>query len=156
MQRHQTASWEQNDVQNFVCAQLLALIESQATRKFVAHTRDPDTVETALLVCLPSLCCNQSDPKFQLWVFNPDLMYSASYLSNGGPRRAMKVLFQDLEDPESTLQSNSNVEELVLPAEVIRQITSDLATSNGILPASAKKFQEWRVALLDRFDPSGE
>lgn len=50
MQRTQGDIWETYSVQEIVSAQLLALIEEQATYKFMAYSGDLETSEDALLV----------------------------------------------------------------------------------------------------------
>lgn len=50
LRRNDCAPWEQNSVQNFVCAQLLEAIESHANRKFVAHSENISDAQTGLLV----------------------------------------------------------------------------------------------------------
>ena len=50
MQLARDAAWESYPVQKFICAQLQALIQSQATRKFLAYSGDIADSKEALLV----------------------------------------------------------------------------------------------------------
>ena len=50
VQRAQAMDWETYSVQEIVSAQLLALIEDQATRKFLTYSGNIEEAEEALLV----------------------------------------------------------------------------------------------------------
>ncbi|EXJ78012.1 hypothetical protein A1O3_09171 [Capronia epimyces CBS 606.96] len=123
----------------FVCAQLLSLIESSVTRRIVVHA-DNHT---------------ESDLKTEglmLWIFNPDIYYSSS---KRGPtvHRAMKVFYKTLPDPVKFLDANSNVyEELVGTTDDLADFKKSLQESTEILPQSARRFQDWDVGLLDRWE----
>ena len=137
MQLDSHKPWEQNAVQNFVCAQMLGVADSQAIKKFMALPSDIQSPEVGLL----------------LWVFNPDVKYSASFICNGQPRRAMKIMYKLISKPFELLDKDNTIEELRLPSEVLSTIKSDLTASNEILPPAAQALQDWKVALLDRFEP---
>ncbi|KAL9110046.1 MAG: hypothetical protein Q9227_005385 [Pyrenula ochraceoflavens] len=118
-----------------ICAQILALIESIAIRKFVLHSDHDEGSDTGIL----------------LWVFNPDLRYTSSTMP--GARRAMKVFYQITPDPLRLLNDNStSLEELYLPSPAKNELQSILQNSTGSLPMPARKFQNWDVALLDRYE----
>ena len=53
MQQPTSTGWEAFSLQNFISAQLLRLVDSQAARKFVIYGGTPQEASTALLVCLP-------------------------------------------------------------------------------------------------------
>ena len=42
------------------------------------------------------------------------------------------------------------VDDIRLPHHVLRTLRADLEASGGILPASARKLQDWDVGLLNR------
>ena len=157
VRRANDAEWQQNLVQNFVCAQLLELIESQNVRHFVAFCGKPREATQGLLVSLFVLTPHDAlSDKFvtKLWVFNPDLKYSASHVSNGRPRRAMKIYYKNLGNAVEVMKTKQSViEELSLPQSVLQQLEQDLKSSHAILPEPARKVQDWCVGLLDRFDP---
>lgn len=44
------------------------------------------------------------------------------------------------------------VEEILLNEEAIREIEGGLKRSTNCLPTSARKFGEWNVGLLERYD----
>lgn len=123
----------------FLSAQLLSLIETSIGRKVVVHDDghgESDAAQPALL----------------LWVFNPDIYYSSS---KRGPtaHRAMKIFFKPLADPQSFLDANSNTcEELVVPEDDFVDFGHTVRESTAILPQAARKFQEWDVGLLDRWE----
>ena len=53
MQLSDDPTWEEYSVQEIVSAQLLALIEEQATYKFVVYSGNVEEVQEALLVSQP-------------------------------------------------------------------------------------------------------
>ncbi|KAI9819501.1 MAG: hypothetical protein M1827_006949 [Pycnora praestabilis] len=125
----------QYPVQAFISAQLLALIDNQAVRRFVIHNKEVGETGSALL----------------LWVFNADLYYSSSLVSSG-PKRAMKVFYKTLPNPQEVLEKKIvSLDEVCLPRNVFDDLRSTLDGSNTILPKSAKTFQDWSVGLLERF-----
>ncbi|KZF23837.1 hypothetical protein L228DRAFT_267798 [Xylona heveae TC161] len=127
---------ESHAIEGFIAAQMLALIDSQAVRKFVVHCKGLAGPASALLC----------------WVFTPDLRYSASTKAEG-PQRAMKVFFKTLQNPENVLaEQNMSVEEIYLPLNAFLAVHEALESSNSLLPVSAQRFQDWCVGLLDRFD----
>ncbi|KAI4151750.1 MAG: hypothetical protein LQ340_003323 [Diploschistes diacapsis] len=138
----QDMGWERNQLQNFVSAQLLELMEDQNVRKFLVYPHQlPNNRQGRLL-----------------WVFNPDIKYSSSRLNAGRPRRAMKILYKPLEDPTDLSSKMSTfVEELTFPPSVFKQLEEDLDFSNSILPEPARHvlpkaaMQAWKVGMLDRF-----
>lgn len=73
-------------------------------------------------------------------------------------QQAMKVFFQDtanvddLLHPEIGNPSPLSVEEVELPSMVFEAMEKALRDSNAMLPVSARKFQEWQVGLLSRFN----
>ena len=50
IRRSPNLGWEQNTVQNFICAQLLSLIDSHAGRKFVVYGGPLELADRGLLV----------------------------------------------------------------------------------------------------------
>lgn len=100
---------------------------------------------------------------FQLWVFNPNMRYSNSYLGQSvNAQQAMKVFYQHIEDvdrllnPEMGKVSPLSVEELELPSSILGSLIKALHKSNDIIPVSARKFNEWHVGLLSRFSREQE
>ena len=65
----------------------------------------------------------------------------------------MKVFWKTLtiEAAEKLVGSNG-VEEMYLPFEAIDGIASCLQSTSSFLPPSARKFQDWDVGLLERYD----
>jgi len=118
-----------------ICAQLLSLIESSVSRKVIVHT-DMEQETTGLL----------------LWIFNPDIYYSSS---KKGPsaHRAMKVFYKSIQNPLQLLDGKGTThEELVIPDEDFRDLVQTLLDGTSILPESARRFQDWDVGLLDRYE----
>ncbi len=55
LRRGKHSAWESPPLQKFICAQLLSLVGSQATHKFLAYSRAPEDVKEALQVRAPGL-----------------------------------------------------------------------------------------------------
>jgi hypothetical protein len=66
---------------------------------------------------------------------------------------AMKVFWKLIsrDEADSSVESES-AEEVLLPTEVIDDIKACLQESALILPPSARKFKEWDVGLLERYE----
>ena len=65
----------------------------------------------------------------------------------------MKVFYKALPEPAKFLDEHSNThEELIVPPEDFHDFTSTLRESTLILPVSARKFQDWDVGLVDRWE----
>ncbi|KAL4897618.1 ubiquitin-conjugating enzyme E2-binding protein [Aspergillus ambiguus] len=133
------APWESHSAETVVAAQLLELIERESARRFVLHHGE----KNGLL----------------LWVFNPDLRYSNSGADHSvTAQRAMKVLFQSVADvdemlhPECGKPSPLSLEELRLPVAVFRAVAGVLQDRNEMLPESARRFREWRVGIMHRYE----
>jgi hypothetical protein len=118
----------------FINASLLLSIDSLATRKFILHSNLPSTLG------------------LHLWVFNPDIHYSSS-ITGPTPHRASKIFYRSTPTPLTLLESHpTNLEEMILPSSILDEFTASLTASTNILPESARKFQEWSVGLLGRYE----
>ncbi|RDW86680.1 HECT-type E3 ubiquitin transferase [Aspergillus mulundensis] len=133
-------NWEAHPTELIVAAQLLELIERESARRFIIH-------------------CGKKEGLL-IWVFNPDMRFSNSSSHHSiASQRAMKVFFQHapnvaaLLHPEPGKTSSLSLEELRLPMGTYASLTAALEASNGMLPPSARSFQEsWRVGVLHRFE----
>lgn len=74
------------------------------------------------------------------------------------PTRAVKCFFKHQTwaplqpgEPES-----ATIEDAEFPRELFQELEKDLNESQDVLPATARKFQEWDVGLLERFDVGEE
>jgi len=65
----------------------------------------------------------------------------------------MKVFFKTLEDGKAEVDKE-DVEEVLMPMNVIASLKAALEKSNSLLPQSARSFQEWNVGLLERWEGS--
>ncbi|ERF71020.1 hypothetical protein EPUS_03300 [Endocarpon pusillum Z07020] len=129
-----TAEWQSFPPEIFISSQLLSLIGSSAARKFIIHPHD-DTKQGLLI-----------------WVFNPDMRYSSSRRSELVVR-ALKIFYQNAEDPQKLLDEHqASFEELPLPASVFDSLKNVLIESTEFLPPSARKFQDWTIGLIDRYE----
>ncbi|PVH77853.1 hypothetical protein DL98DRAFT_423127 [Cadophora sp. DSE1049] len=80
---------------------------------------------------------------------------SAPGTSSTSPKLAMKVFWKSISmDDARSLLDGGTAEELLLPDEILVEIGRVLRDSACCLPPSARKFKEWDVGLLDRYQPS--
>lgn len=67
----------------------------------------------------------------------------------------MKTFWKSMSTDEArTLLDSGNAEEVVLPEEIKAEMGQNLRDSAGCLPPSARRFGEWDVGLLQRYQPS--
>ncbi|KAI9779996.1 MAG: hypothetical protein M1816_003278 [Peltula sp. TS41687] len=120
-----------------ISAQLLGMVDHQATRKFMIRADDGEEGEQGAIL---------------LWVFTPDMYYSSSSSLNAGPLRAMKVFYQEVVYASDMRKEQSRLyDELNLPCNALRELRRIMKLSNSRLPTSLRLFQDWNVALLERF-----
>ncbi|KAK2812034.1 hypothetical protein FQN50_001743 [Emmonsiellopsis sp. PD_5] len=150
--------WETYPADMIVGTQLLELVERIGARRFVIHSAEYRSADS-----------EQRNSGILLWVFNPDMRYSSSS-STRSPgdgdgvvtaQRAMKVFYQAVPDiqamlnPERGLPSLAALEELSLPESIYDSMKLALERSNTMLPAPARRFAEWQVGLLSRYEELG-
>jgi hypothetical protein len=134
-------------VQKWISARLLYLIENSGVRKFHVHPAQPSSSPSDSSAPIPSLL---------LWVFTPDLLFSSSISTPGrlDPTRSLKVFYQSQTwqplkpgEPES-----ASIDDVEFPADLYAELDAALRGSQRLLPPTARKFQGWHVALLERFE----
>ena len=59
---------------------------------------------------------------------------------------------QNLINPPAGAPASASVEDLPLPVGIYEYIRQSLESSNAILPQSARRFGDWRVALVDVYE----
>ncbi|KAL2066218.1 hypothetical protein VTL71DRAFT_2289 [Oculimacula yallundae] len=121
-------------------------------------TPPPLTASQYMANSLPMQSC-----WFLLWVLQPSLFYSIGRCANGpntpmstlgSPNHAMKVFWRPISvDEAKTLLDAETADELVLPEDIVVKIEGILRDSALCLPPSARKFQDWDVGLLERYQP---
>lgn len=125
--------------EKWLACQLLSCMDAQGVRKFTVRSGS-DSSQSAL----------------DCWIFTPDLIVSTSKANAGKPFRAIKVLWE-----ESTRQADEgklmNREALSqgdveMQSGELQTLRRCLERSANLLPATARNFQQWSVALLSRFD----
>lgn len=132
------------NLQKWISARLLFLIENQGVRKFHVRPDIPDT-------CTPTR-------SLLIWVFTPDLLFSSSVASPAparqDPTRAIKIFWkpQTWSPPQPGEPESASIEDVVFPGEVFDGLESALRSSQALLPMNARGFQGWEVGLLERFD----
>lgn len=118
----------------FSC-RLLEAVESSGVRKFICHANNIGKREA-----------------IKVWVFAPDLTVSSSM--RAGVLRVAKVLWDYCEytgTSDGMNHESPGTDEIELSAHELVELDKLLKEGAFILPESARKFQEWRVALLEKF-----
>jgi len=65
----------------------------------------------------------------------------------------MKIMWKAVDTKShNTLTSQAGVEELELPRSVYLKLCTALSANQSMLPQSSRRFQDWQVSLLRRFD----
>lgn len=125
------------DAEEWLSCHLLSSIDSQGVRKFTITNTTPDS--NALKV----------------WIFSPDINVSSSAAGKPEPIQAIKILWvESVASPQDVGHLNRQAlseGELELPAGEMDILRNALLQSAQLLPDSARKFQAWNVALLQRF-----
>ncbi|CAK4028225.1 Hypothetical predicted protein [Lecanosticta acicola] len=125
------------DIQRWLACHLLSSMESQGVRKFTIQK------------------INGGELVLKLWIFTPDISISSSAAKDAEPIRCTKILWKDdiaAPSESGALNRQALAEgELELPSDEMQLLRELLAQSAALLPQSAKTFQSWNVALLQRF-----
>ena len=98
-----------------------------------------------------------------LWVLNPVLRYAATNVITQSPSScssqsssgvlAMKVFWRCIDNSTASgLVESDSIEEVTLPMGAILEIEANRRSSAQFLPPSGRKFQDWDVGLLERFE----
>jgi hypothetical protein len=104
-----------------------------------------------------------------LWIISAGLRYASASSNHpssipglplenlnhnaGAGSLAMKILWKKVSTEASeALMESPGVEEVVFPTEAIVEIEMCLRNSAQLLPPSSRKFQEWNVGLLERYE----
>lgn len=88
-----------------------------------------------------------------LWVLNPNVRYSSSRVR--GSKTSIKILYKSItaEEGLGLIESmTSDVQEITLPVDAISATETELKSSTLLLPARERKFKEWDVGLLGRWE----
>jgi hypothetical protein len=65
----------------------------------------------------------------------------------------MKIFYKSISVPKEVLEKNSfSHEQLLFPKNVFEALKYALEESAALLPVEARKFQDWNVGLLQRFE----
>lgn len=81
-------------------------------------------------------------------------MMEALTQTSGALQNLRVKLFWNIVDEKTAieLQDREDSEELSLPVEAIDELAASLQISIDCLPPSARRFQNWNVGLLERFE----
>lgn len=103
---------------------------------------------------MPRSATARNPTALHLWVFAPSLRFASSGVnSRPNGQLAAKIFSAPLSVASANaLLDKGNVEELLLPAEALAGLESALGESSAALPPSARRFREWDVGLLERYE----
>lgn len=124
------------DSTKWLSCHLLSSMDSQGLRKFV-------------IISNPT-----SQPPLLIWLFTPDLSIASSAAPHDTPLRVTKILWKlaPVHDKDVLLDKQSMTEgEIEMPDFEFDALKQSLEQSASLLPESARHFQDWSVALLERF-----
>ena len=127
------------NVAKWLSCHLLNSMDNQGLRKFVVT---------------PS---SASQPSLLIWLFAPDLNIASSAAAHDTPLRVTKILWKSApaQRQDTLLDKQSMTEgEIEVPEFEFEALQSSLEQSSALLPESAQRFQDWHVALLERFATS--
>lgn len=98
-----------------------------------------------------------SQPSLLIWLFTPDLNIASSAVACDTPLRVSKILWKSTpaQRQDTLLDKQSMTEgEIEVPDFEYEALKASLEQSAVMLPESAQRFQDWHVALLERFATS--
>lgn len=124
------------DATKWLSCHLLNSMDNQGLRKFVVTPN-------------PAL-----QPSLLIWLFAPDLNIASSGAAHDKPLRVTKILWKSApaQRQDTLLDKQSMTEgEIEIPDFEFKALKSSLEQSAVLLPESAQRFQDWKVALLERF-----
>lgn len=92
-----------------------------------------------------------------IWVFNTNITFSSTE-APASPTNAAKVFYRIVsqEEADKMVESiTSDVQDISLPSEAIARIAGLLQKSNCFVPESDRKFKQWTVGLLEKWNGTG-
>ncbi|KAI1081760.1 ubiquitin-conjugating enzyme E2-binding protein [Whalleya microplaca] len=98
-----------------------------------------------------------SQSLLNIWVFNANIVFSSTG-ERRSPIPAIKVLYRMVspDEADKMLESmTSDMQDITLPADAIEIVLGILSRSNGFVPQHDRKFREWTVGLLEKWDDGG-
>lgn len=98
---------------------------------------------------------NETHPEqlLHIWLFNANITFSSSALTNIGPSPAVKVLYRFVSKEEADQMSESlmsDVQDITLPDSAVQDLKELLENSSGWLPECDRRFKEWAVGLVTK------
>ncbi|KAI1816487.1 ubiquitin-conjugating enzyme E2C-binding protein [Poronia punctata] len=130
-----------------VCAMLLATMARSGCSKSILVPIKAGTVEG--LRKLPGLV--------NIWVFNANITFSSTE-SSKPPIHGIKLFYRFVSQQEADKMLDSmtsDVQDISLPSDAIMIIAELLEESTRLVPESDRKFQQWKVGLLEKWDGKG-
>ncbi|KAI0508593.1 ubiquitin-conjugating enzyme E2-binding protein [Xylaria bambusicola] len=100
---------------------------------------------------------NQGKDLLNIWVFNANFIFSSTE-APASPINAMKVFYRTVSQEEADKMIESmtlGVQDISLPSEAIAILVDLLQKSNYFVPVSDRRFKDWNVGLLEKWDNEG-
>jgi hypothetical protein len=164
-------SYYSPSIQGIITAQLQSIMLAQCTSKLLLLPTDTKPMNTPTTI-------------LSLWILNPTLRYSSTNTDQRQQQQqqqqeqqqqqqqehdsptaklAMKVFWKPISSSTAealaaseSAPSSSKSEEVYLPQAAILELKDILHRSVSYLPPSGRKFQDWHVGLLNRFERERE
>ncbi|KAK4247425.1 ubiquitin-conjugating enzyme E2-binding protein [Corynascus novoguineensis] len=96
---------------------------------------------------------SSSENAVHIWVINSSIVYASSAHPQCTP--AIKLLYRplSLQEADKMLEAvTCDSQEINLPAQALNDVMRHLEHSNALLPLKERKFREWNVGLLTRWE----
>jgi hypothetical protein len=149
---------------SIVAAQLQSIMSAQASSRLILMPMDWSPSTQKLNVSSVKNKEASQSTFLNLWILSTAIRYSsaATRETSSAARKAhsvgqlaMKVFWKAVSASSAAkLMESNGVEEVSLPAEVLLELRNALQHSAFVLPPSARRFQDWDVGILDRFEES--
>ncbi|KAI0151764.1 ubiquitin-conjugating enzyme E2C-binding protein [Xylariaceae sp. FL1272] len=91
-----------------------------------------------------------------IWLFNTSITYSST--ASKSKVNAIKLFYRAVsqQDADKMLESmTSDVQDITLPTDAIEKVKDLLGDSTGFMPETNRRFKEWNVGLLEKWDGGG-
>ncbi|KAH9908733.1 ubiquitin-conjugating enzyme E2C-binding protein [Xylariomycetidae sp. FL2044] len=90
-----------------------------------------------------------------IWLFSYHIAYASTEAPRSSPARAVKVFFRMVSRAEADGMLDSmtaDVQDITLPGDAIAQVEGLLARSNTYFDEGNRRFKEWNVGLLEKWE----
>ncbi|KAH6660601.1 ubiquitin-conjugating enzyme E2-binding protein [Truncatella angustata] len=121
----------------------------------LASTLSRSGCSKSVILPLGSSYASSPDRLLLIWLFNGDITFTSSALDSERSVGGVKVLYQYVTKEEAERMSESlvsNVQDVSLPGMAIDDLKQLLGRSQGWLPEGDRRFRDWTVGLLEKWN----